>query len=59
MNIILLEISRAIGIVIGGCIGLSIIIISIVGIFIIGMFVFDLVDILRTWVYKKVTGKEF
>ena len=57
MNIILLEISRAIGIVIGGCIGLGIIIISIVGIFIIGMVVFDLIDILRIWIYKKVIVK--
>lgn len=59
MNIILLEISRAIGIIVGGCIGIGIIIISVVGIMILGMLIFDLIDILRIWVYKKIKAKEF
>jgi len=53
MNIILLEISRAIGIIIGGCIGIGIIIISLIGIMIVGMLIFDLVDIIRIIVYKR------
>jgi hypothetical protein len=52
MNIILSEISKAIGLVIGGCVGISISIVSIIGIMIVGMLIFDLVDIIRIAIYK-------
>jgi hypothetical protein len=54
MNINLLEtlIANAIGLVVGGFIGIGIIVIGIILICTISMLLFDLVDIIRISIYK-------